>query len=1058
IHDTLAAGKVYRGTVSGDDPGLEKLYRARNVLSQLALPISLGEKWWGVLTFEDCREEHDWADRDIEQLRVAASLLGSFFELRRAHEALTESEEKFRTLSEQSLLGVAIVQDGVNVYVNEAFSLITGLRLEGAGITLESLVGLIHPEDRRWMEKQLRGVQARESDVDVHSTYRMIDAEGHLRWIDQYQKTINYLGAPAEFITLVDITERKRSQEIIRNIAEGVSGATGTEFFDSLVSYLAEALDMAYVFIGLLHEEDGEESIETISFSSHGEIGANFVYKLEGTPCAHVIRDNTLCAYPKDVQRLFPEDEDLVPMGVESYIGAPLYDSEGRGLGIMTILDTSPIERPEFYASILRIFAMRVSTELERTQAELALAESEEKFRTLSEQSLLGVAIVQDMTNVYVNQALADVAARPLEELLDAPIEVLLNMVHPEDRRRVRDEIAAVDPENNGGSSHSTYRIIDARGEERWIDQYVRRISFGGRPASFVNLVEITERQRAQQALRSNLEFMQTLLDTIPSPVFYKDTSGVYQGCNRSFAEDILGLPVEAIIGRTMLDFPERVPVELAELYHEKDLELIAQPGSQFYEARARNAEGEQRTFYFSKATYKNSQGEVTGIVGVMTDIDELRRTEEALRDSERRLSTLMGNLPGMAYRCLDDENWTMLFVSEGCLALTGYQPEALIDNKVAAYAELIHPDDRDEVRETVERALAEKGRYELNYRITTAEGAERWVWEQGRGVYDEDGRLEALEGFVADITDRVRAEEKEREYTADLAMLTETALDFVRLEAEADIWAYIARRLVEIVPGSAVFVAEYDPEGEGLIMRSLTGEDPRLEPFFEHFSAVSAGSKLPLPDDERRWMLQSKLMRFPYSAEALANWNVGEERARKIGETLGVCEIAAMGLVREGKLLGHVVIAPLDGAPLRKGEIVETFLNQASTTLQRQLSERALKVSQARYRFLFENSTALTIIVDLDGVILDTNQAMSDHTGYEKDEVIGRPVLEFVPPEHREDVAGLLQRTLSDAPTPETVIPIISSDGAISQVLFSQDHAILEQDGKPYAVMITGV
>jgi PAS domain S-box-containing protein len=1061
IHDTLTAGGIYRGTVSGDDPGLEKLYRARGVMSQLALPISLGEKWWGVLTFEDCREEHDWADRDIGQLRVAASLLGSFFELRRANEALAESEEKFRTLSEQSLLGVAIVQDGVNVYVNEAFSLITGLRHAETGVTLESLVGLIHPEDRRWMEKQLRGVQARESDVDIHSTYRMIDAEGRLRWIDQYQKTINYLGAPAEFITLVDITERKRSQEIIRNIAEGVSGATGTEFFDSLVGYLAEALDMAYVFIGLLHDDDDEnggESIESISFCDHGEIAPNFTYKLEGTPCAHVIRDNTLCAYPKDVQRLFPEDEDLVRMGVESYIGAPLYDAEGRGLGIMTILDTSPIERPEFYASILRIFAMRVSTELERTQAELALAESEEKFRTLSEQSLLGVAIVQDMTNVYVNQALADVAARPLEELTGAPVEVLLNMVHPEDRRRVKEEITAGDPENNGGSSHGTYRIIDARGTERWIDQYVRRISFGGRPASFVNLVEITERQRAQQALRSNLEFMQTLLDTIPSPVFYKDTSGVYQGCNRSFAEDILGLPVEAIIGRTMLEFPERVPVELAELYHDKDLELVAQPGSQFYESRARTAQGELRTFYYSKATYKNSQGEVSGIVGVMTDIDELRRTEEALRDSERRLSTLMGNLPGMAYRCLNDENWTMLFVSEGALALTGYQPEALIDNKVAAYAELIHPDDRDEVRETVERALAEKGRYELTYRICTAEGAERWVWEQGRGVYDEDERPEALEGFITDITDRVRAEEKEREYTADLALLTETALDFVRLEAEADIWAYIARRLIEIVPGSAVFVAEYDPDSESLIMRDLAGEDPRLEPFFQRFSAVADGAALPLTDDERRWMLESKLMRFPFSAEALANWNVGEEQAREISETLGVYEIAAMGLVREGKLLGHVAIAPLDGAPLRKGEIVETFLNQASTTLQRQLSERALKVSQARYRFLFENSTALTIIVDLDGVILDTNQAMSEHTGYAKEEVIGRPVLDFVPSGHREDGAGLLQRTLNDTPTPETVLPIISADGEITQVLFSQDHATLEQDGKPYAVMITGV
>ncbi len=1076
--ELLSTGEVVRGPVADFPPSERAVLEPQSIDSLLVIPIEVNGAWEGFIGFDVCAPERGFEDGDVRLLRTVAEILGGFFGRLRVARALAESEEKFRTLSEQSLLGIAIAQGGEVTYANEALAEIYGLELdELIGHPAERYADYIHPEDRERMIEQLRRKQAGDRDVALHNTFRILRGGVELRWVDQYSRTIDYGGAPADFITLVDITERQLAEETLERhlryekalAACSRSLIEEAELEDALRGALTPLLEAAGACRVAIGENfaDPEQGLCLRGFYEVEESGLNLPSGDEYFGCLpyagpmRVIHD-TLTAggiYRGTVSGDDPGLEKLYrARGVMSQLALPISLGE-KWWGVLTFEDCrEEHDWADRDIGQLRVAASLLGSFFELRRANEALAESEEKFRTLSEQSLLGVAIVQDMTNVYVNQALADVAARPLEELTGAPVEVLLNMVHPEDRRRVKEEITAGDPENNGGSSHGTYRIIDARGTERWIDQYVRRISFGGRPANFVNLVEITERQRAQQALRSNLEFMQTLLDTIPSPVFYKDTSGVYQGCNRSFAEDILGLPVEAIIGRTMLDFPERVPVELAELYHDKDLELVAQPGSQFYESRARTAQGELRTFYYSKATYKNSQGEVSGIVGVMTDIDELRRTEEALRDSERRLSTLMGNLPGMAYRCLNDENWTMLFVSEGALALTGYQPEALIDNKVAAYAELIHPDDRDEVRETVERALAKKGRYELTYRIITAEGAERWVWEQGRGVYDEDERPEALEGFITDITDRVRAEEKEREYTADLALLTETALDFVRLEAEADIWAYIARRLIEIVPGSAVFVAEYDPDSESLIMRDLAGEDPRLEPFFQRFSAVADGAALPLPDDDRRWMLESKLMRFPFSAEALANWNVGEEHAREISETLGVYEIAAMGLVREGKLLGHVAIAPLDGAPLRKGEIVETFLNQASTTLQRQLSERALKVSQARYRFLFENSTALTIIVDLDGVILDTNQAMSEHTGYAKEEVIGRPVLDFIPPGHREDVAGLLERTLNDTPTPETVLPIISADGEITQVLFSQDHATLEQDGKPYAVMITGV
>lgn len=130
------------------------------------------------------------------------------------------------------------------------------------------------------------------------------------------------------------------------------------------------------------------------------------------------------------------------------------------------------------------------------------------------------------------------------------------------------------------------------------------------------------------------------------------------------------------------------------------------------------------------------------------------------LHESERALATLIRNLPGMAYRCRNDRAWTMEFISEGCLAVTGFPPAAFINNATIAYADLIHPDDRERVWQKVQAAVQARRSFRLTYRITARNGQEKWMWEQGQGVFDNQDRLLALEGFIADITDRIHAEQ----------------------------------------------------------------------------------------------------------------------------------------------------------------------------------------------------------------------------------------------------------------------------------------------------------
>ncbi len=162
------------------------------------------------------------------------------------------------------------------------------------------------------------------------------------------------------------------------------------------------------------------------------------------------------------------------------------------------------------------------------------------------------------------------------------------------------------------------------------------------------------------------------------------------------------------------------------------------------------------------KVVERDSGGRPLRLVAAIRNIDDLRQAEQALGERERQLNSLLGHLPGLAYRALADDHWTALFASKGIEDLTGYPAAEFISHRLN-YGDLMLPEDRPATREAVLTALRERRMYEDEHRIRHKDGSVRWIWARGHGVFAPDGSLRFIEGLNLDMTRQKRAEEELR-------------------------------------------------------------------------------------------------------------------------------------------------------------------------------------------------------------------------------------------------------------------------------------------------------
>lgn len=294
-------------------------------------------------------------------------------------------------------------------------------------ITYDRYIEIIHPEDRLLLETTFNNAIRDRHGFEIE--HRLLLSDGRIKFVNRRGEILyNNNGEPIRsYGSVQDITERKRTDEAIKTIASTESSTSGDDLFQALVTNMASMFNADYAFIGLIDKDDAM-LINSYMVYARGKIVQNFSYSLSGTPCLTVI-GNEACAYPEHVQQLFPDDEMLVEMNVDSYIGIPLHSDKGQPVGLIVVMDSKPMKNPSQMEELLKIFAARTEAELERKRTHDTI----QKLSLAVEQSPNIIIITDYKGNIeYVNPAFTETTGYTYEEVIHKNSSVIKSGEMPE--------------------------------------------------------------------------------------------------------------------------------------------------------------------------------------------------------------------------------------------------------------------------------------------------------------------------------------------------------------------------------------------------------------------------------------------------------------------------------------------------------------------------------------------------------------------------------------------------------------------------------------------------
>lgn len=405
--------------------------------------------------------------------------------------------------------------------------------------------------------------------------------------------------------------------------------------------------------------------------------------------------------------------------------------------------------------------------------------------------------------------------ALEIDDIADVPGQDWLSFWHDQHRGQAAAAIAAA---LDGGTTRFSAFGPTLKGTPKWWEVSVAPIHEPRGPSQRLLATArdvTTDRQLASQ-LHAEREFSHDAVENNPHMFWVADAAGQILRVNGARLR-FLGLGDD-----------EANRTGWLKLLHPDDRNDYVEAGARASKARGnfdhrfrlRTGDGDYRWVRSRAYPKLGDDGLIERWYGYCEDVHDGVMAQRELVESERRLATLVGHLPGMAYRCEPDMPWLVEYASEGAEALTGHCAADLTGGKLT-WADIIHPDDANTVASTVEAAVVRREKFSLAYRIIHRSGEVRWVLERGQPVY-EDGELRCLEGFIGDITEQKRNEEQLREMQSELVHVA-------RVSAMGSVAAGLAHELNQpltavsnYVNGSRRLLARHGADAHAVIDEAL--------------------------------------------------------------------------------------------------------------------------------------------------------------------------------------------------------------------------------------------
>ena len=738
----------------------------------------------------------DWDGRP-----ATLNFLTDITERKRAEDALRTSEEKFRKAFFTSPDSICITRlsDGMFVSINKGFTEITGYTEEDvAGKTSLEINVWKDPEDRK---KIIEGLQANGEVRNYEAQF--LTKTGEI-YGSMSTSIIELNGVPHILNITHDITARKRAEEELKKNAE--------ELHASYEELTAQQEELHANFDELTRQEmelkeSKRELTDIIEFlpdatlviDKNGTVLAwnRAMVEMTGVPAEQILgKGNYECALPFYHERR-PITVDLVlhddPAVVAKY---PVINKEGGSLFSEIFIPHLNKGRGAFLwfmASPIYDTAGNITGAIEsirditdRKVAEEAIRTAGDTYRNIFLNSQIGLFRTDMRTGLILdaNDTVAwFIGYQDRASLLSEPFNIAERYVDPYDREKIISLLQA-DGEfrnyearflKNDGSiiwMRFSARLVREKG---WIEGVSEDITERKRmeeeakkaheelAASYEQITATEEELRQtleqltehEQNLRESEEKYRTVFENTGTAMVVIEESSIISLSNNGFAQ-LTGFSKDDIEGKkSWTEFVVKEDLERMLAQHRLRRQN-REKALTHYEFRFITKTGDIRTIYL---TIDMIPGTTKSVASLM-DITVRKLIEDELREQERIFRTLIGNLPGFVYRCANDHNWTMNYISDGCREITGYAPDDFVGNKTLAFNDIIHPEFQKTLWDKWQNLLDKKEVFEEEYPIITKTGETRQVWERGRGIFSEAGRLLYLEGFITDITERKRTEE----------------------------------------------------------------------------------------------------------------------------------------------------------------------------------------------------------------------------------------------------------------------------------------------------------